>query len=127
MTKADKALITTIIIISLLGMIGIFYFHSSDIEEKYVIIEVENQLVEKIVMDNTTKSNYSFSFQKGIGVMEIENGAVRMREMNKEICPKGICSDMGWISKSYESIVCLPNNIVITIEGKQDTEIDIVS
>lgn len=30
---------------------GIFYFHSSDIEEKYVIIEVDNQLVEKVTID----------------------------------------------------------------------------
>lgn len=62
--------------ISLLSMASIFYFHSSEIEEKYVIIEVDNQLVEKIAINNTTKLNYSFSFEKGIGTIEIENGAV---------------------------------------------------
>lgn len=50
-----------------------------------------------------------------------------MQKMNKEICPRGICSDMGWISKTYESIVCLPNSIVVSIEGSKNIEIDIIS
>jgi len=44
--------------------------------------------------------------------------------MNKEICPNAICSDTGWIDKGYQSIVCLPNNIVVTIEGNKDEGID---
>lgn len=127
MTKVDKILITALIIVSLLGMMGISYFHSSGIEEKYVVIEVDNQLVEKIAIDNTTKSNHSFSFEKGRGVIEIENGAVRMQEMDREICPKGICSETGWINKTYQSIVCLPNSIVVSIEENKDSEIDIIS
>ncbi|WP_282433973.1 NusG domain II-containing protein [Desulfosporosinus lacus] len=33
------------------------------------------------------------------------------------MCPKSICSDTGWIETAYQSIVCLPNQITVRIEG----------
>lgn len=44
--------------------------------------------------------------------------------MSKEICPNSICSDIGWIDNTYQSIVCLPNNIIVTIEGVEEDTID---
>lgn len=47
-----------------------------------------------------------------------------MLEMDKKICPNAICSYDGWIDKGYQSIVCLPNNIVVIIEGVKDDSVD---
>jgi len=47
-----------------------------------------------------------------------------MLEMSKETCPNSICSDTGWIDKIYQSIVCLPNNIIVTIESVEEETID---
>jgi hypothetical protein len=47
-----------------------------------------------------------------------------MLEMDKEICPNAICSDTGWISKSYQTKVCLPNSIIVTLEKNQNDEVD---
>lgn len=37
-------------------------------------------------------------------------------------CPRKICVNQGRISRPGESIVCLPNRIVITLQGKSGTD-----
>jgi len=37
--------------------------------------------------------------------------------MLEALCPNLQCVHQGWISKSYQSIVCLPNKMIVTIEG----------
>lgn len=127
LTKADKVLILIIFIISILGIIGTFLLQSSNLEEKYVVIKINNKLIEKIPINNDTETTYSFYFNNEVGTIEISNGTVRMKKMDRTICPNQICSDTGWISKTYENIVCLPNRIIVTIEENTDAGIDIIS
>ncbi len=54
----------------------------------------------------------------------MNNRRVRMIEMDREICPEAICSETGWIDNSYQSIVCLPNRIIVTTEGNNEEIID---
>ena len=42
-------------------------------------------------------------------------------------CPDHICVRQGWISNGIVPIVCLPNNIVIQIEGAPESDIDAMS
>lgn len=108
-------------------MIGTFLLQYSDLEEEYVVIKINNQLIEKIPINNDTETTYSFNFNNEVGTIEISNGSVRMEKMDRTICPNQICSDTGWISKTYENIVCLPNRIIVTIEENTDAGIDIIS
>lgn len=41
-------------------------------------------------------------------------------------CHDRVCMNTGFISGSYQSIVCLPNRITVTITGGADEDIDIV-
>ena len=43
--------------------------------------------------------------------------------MLKEDSPLHLCSKQGYISKSYESIICLPNKIVIKLENNSDIDV----
>ena len=52
-----------------------------------------------------------------INVIAIENGRIRMLSAN---CPDGICVRQGWISGGVFPIVCLPNRVVITLEGSDN-------
>ena len=42
-----------------------------------------------------------------------ENGKVKVLEENS---PKHLCSKQGFIENTHESIICLPNKIIIKIE-----------
>ncbi len=100
------------------GLAG-FWFNlqeASAAEQKYALIYVQNQRVAEISLSVDDQYIYTFHFGKNnehTAVIEVNNGRIRMLPMDEELCPKAICSHTGWIAYSYESIVCLPNQIMI--------------
>lgn len=120
----DKIIIVGILLLSILPA-GILVLTKADAQNRSIIISVNNKLEKSIPINNDDKNKiYEFTFSKGIGYVEVKNGKVRMLEMDKKICPNGICSDIGWIDKAYQSIVCLPNDIIVTIEGDKYDGVD---
>lgn len=120
----DKIVIAVVIILSILPA-GIAVLSKTNNENRNIVIRVDNKIEKKIALTNTAQSKiYQFNFKNNIGYIEVKAGRVRMLEMDKKICPNAICSDTGWIDKGYESIVCLPNNIIVTIEGNKEEAVD---
>lgn len=60
----------------------------------------------------------------GHNKMIIENGSVRMLEAD---CPDQVCVHTAPISKPGQTIVCLPNRVVIEITGSGEVLIDDIS
>lgn len=60
----------------------------------------------------------------GYNELVIENGTVRML---KATCPDQVCVHTGAISKPGQTIVCLPNRVVIEITGSKESAIDDLS
>lgn len=52
----------------------------------------------------------------GQAIVVIDHGSVYVPQMPKELCPLGICSKMGPISRSGQYIICMPNKIIIRIQ-----------
>ncbi len=52
--------------------------------------------------------------------VEVEKGRIRVLKSN---CPGGICKHSGWISSPAQTIICLPNKLLIEIVGK-DKQLD---
>lgn len=79
---------------------------------------------DKLIKTVDLKKNDSF-------IVEGFNGPVKIIVKNNKIkvvnedSPNHICSKQGYISSSYETIVCLPNKIVIKIidNNKIDTKV----
>lgn len=93
--------------------------------------KMSNQLTAVIRIKSTTyEENFtieddfakSYAFDQGTIVIEFRNGQVRAREMDKTICPEGICSKTGWIDQFYQTIICLPNKISINLVNSVQTE-----
>lgn len=124
--KKFETILVLIILLSSISAIGIMKFWGTDNQNNTIAIKVENEVIQQISLGaNPIKGRvYDFQFNNNTGYIEIDNGRVRMLEMSRELCPKGICSDTGWINKPYQSIVCLPNKIVVAIEGSHDYNID---
>ncbi len=55
----------------------------------------------------------------GITVLEIKDGAARIVSSP---CTKKICIHMGAARRNGDLLACVPNHLVITIEGDQDGE-----
>ncbi|SHI07600.1 NusG domain II-containing protein [Clostridium intestinale] len=120
----DLIIIGALLILSFLPL-GIFMVVKGDKKSGDIIINIDNKIVKKVPLNQSSESiTYQIDFNNNTGYIEVKDGKVRMLEMSKEICPNSICSDTGWIDKIYQSIVCLPNNIIVTIEGVEEEAID---
>lgn len=127
MTRGDKILI---IIVFLVSILGILFISSSLIngDKKYAVVSVDGTEVKKILVSQyDNNKSYEFKFKNEVGYIEVNEGAVRMVEMSEEICPAGICSKTGWISKKYQTIICLPNKIAVGFVSSGEEELDSIS
>lgn len=112
------------------GLAGLWYnlHYGLTAGQKYVVISVNNRQVAELSLSDSDKYEYTFSFgdaEELLAVIEVDEGRVRMLPLEKDLCPRGICSHTGWITHSYESIVCLPNQIMVVFSGDPGDEEDI--
>lgn len=77
---------------------------------KTVEIRVSGAAVRTVSLDKPGR--YEIEGQIGTNVLVIENGKAHMDEA---CCPDGICMGMGEIDSDGQSIICLPNEIVVVV------------
>ena len=65
--------------------------------------------------------NGVFPLNNGSNVLVVENGEAWVSEAN---CPDKVCMGMGHISKNGEFIACLPNRLIVVVEGGEQSPID---
>lgn len=121
LTKGDKILMISIVIISLLSL---SYVKRSafNYEEKYISIQVNGEEVKKIIFDtNLIGKTIPVETEYGYNLIEIGEDKVRVIEAD---CPDQLDVKQGFISQVGEVIVCLPNRLVIEIKGIDD-EMDV--
>ena len=117
MKRNDLILIGIILMIALLFG-GIQYFKPAD-ESARVMITINGELY----------GSYPLSDKQTIAInntnqLIIEDGMARMTDAD---CPDQLCVNQHAISKDGESIICLPNKVVVTIVGGVESEIDAVT
>ncbi len=78
-------------------------------------VEVEIRTKNKKYFLNLYKNRkFKVKSNSGYLIVEIKDKKVRVV---KSTCPNKICIKTGWISKKGETIVCVPNHIIIKIVG----------
>jgi hypothetical protein len=123
MKKIFKILKTGDYILTAMILIGffvcIFLIQSSTNEGQIVTIFVDNQEQYRfrIFEDRTIAIHGAI----GDTVVKVESGKVWVESAS---CPHQICKNMGKISKAGEVIVCIPNRLLIRIEGNSHHAID---
>ena len=79
----------------------------------FVVIKVDGQVVNTIPV-NQNETLTIEGYQGGSNIVTIENGGVTMTDAD---CPDKLCVKTGRISKTGETIVCLPHRVVVEIIG----------
>ena len=79
----------------------------------YVVVMVRNNETARYSLS----TDGIYTINGGTNTIEIKDGKVRMTEAE---CPNHLCVRQGWISFSGQSIVCLPNELSVTITGADD-------
>ncbi|SDH98509.1 NusG domain II-containing protein [Proteiniclasticum ruminis] len=67
------------------------------------------------------EANKKHTWNLGVNIVEIVDEKVGMYEAD---CPDKVCYSPEYISRPGETIVCLPNRIVIEVKGEEPQEDD---
>ncbi|MBM7558006.1 NusG domain II-containing protein [Halanaerobacter jeridensis] len=130
LTRADKVAIISIILCSGLLIILTPQLVSGAQGNKDIVVKLAEQEIYRHNLSKEeklkrVKFNFDFKGESYQGVLRIKNGKVKLERLNKNISPLAIHSEMGWISKPYQMIVCLPVKLTVTIESNNSEQNDI--
>lgn len=116
--KADIKLFICLILIG--GALSYLAFSGSSTGD-LVVVKVNGEIYGKYSLskDRTITVNRNGHMNK----ITIKGGKV---QVSKSSCKNQICVKQGSISTTHQSIVCIPNRVVVSIEGK-DGEYDVIS
>ncbi|NMW84792.1 NusG domain II-containing protein [Peptoniphilus sp. AGMB00490] len=129
MVKLKKADILVIILIVIISFLIYFFTNKLPKEDvnlaKKVVITVDGKVFKEIPLNKDTKEKIDINTIYGKNEVVIEGGEVHMHESN---CKDKICIKMGKISIPGDSIICLPNRLIVKIvsEKRNDNDLDLV-
>lgn len=112
MNKKDIILIIVLIVFSII----ILSFFSNNKSNKATVYYKNKEILN---IDLSLNKKYEVNGTNGIVKIIVNDNKIKVETENS---PKHLCSKQGYISKSYETIVCLPNEIVIKIEDNNDID-----
>ena len=115
-TRADKVLLSVLILLSLSGII---FIQEVLPKGRTVHIEVEGRPL--YVLPIEKERILTVDGPQGKTIIEIKNQKLRVKDSP---CPKKQCVKQGWIERGI--IACLPNKIVITIGNDSDEDNTVV-
>jgi hypothetical protein len=108
--ESDIRLIFVLFVI--ISISFIFISLSKDNTHKKAIVKHNNDIV--LTIDLSIDKEYLVKGDQGDVKIVVKDNRIRVEEENS---PLHLCSKQGYISESYETIICLPNKISIEIES----------
>lgn len=129
MTKNDKFLVAGILVCCLIGSLVLSPAGRKAGNETNngsgtpltAEISVSGNSVAKVDLSNPPAGHLiNISGPLGTSVAEVKQGAIRMLSSP---CPDKVCVNMGWINRPGQSVVCVPNRVIIRIiSGKSPVD-----
>lgn len=114
--KRDIILILSCVIIAAAAFLVINFVVKKN--GSYAVVKVDGKVVKTLQLDKDATYKAE-GYQGGYNNIIIESGKVSMTDAD---CPDELCVKTGWISKTGQSIVCLPHRVVVEIKGDIDTD-----
>lgn len=122
MKKADWIVIGAVLLVAVI-LIAVLYGAKAN-TGSYVRIEVDGKVVDTLPLDKDTQMEIETP-SGGTNTLVIEDGYACVVDAS---CPDGICVSHKKINLSGESIICLPNKVVVSVVNDEKTdEIDAVA
>lgn len=121
--KLGDIVIVVFLVISVVVSSGWFWFGGNFQNNGYVVVEIKGEVVKELEFPSGDETKIvEVDVPRGEAEIVLENNRVRVKEMPTDVCPRGICSATGWIEHQGETIVCVPNQMTVYIEGATEEE-----
>ena len=116
--KNDVILIVGVLFAALLVWLGLLLFRN---EGAYAVVSVDGHEVSRHALSENTEVRIG---NGTYNLLIIQDGSARMQAAD---CPDGLCISQGKAAYNGQSIVCLPNKVIVEIIGGKDSGIDEVA
>lgn len=123
MRKGDYVVIVLLLFLSGLIFVWTKYSFTTDGKERILEISVDGKVIHQIDLSKVEKKEIHIDNQFAHNVVRIDKGKVTMVESS---CKDKICMKMGTITQPGESIICLPNHLILTIVSTNEDDLDII-
>ncbi len=119
MTLPDFVLIVLLVFS---GLFCLYSIYDNNYDKKTVIVEISGKIygIYDLKSDRTIDLNGPHSEVK----IDIKNGYVFVSESG---CPQKICKKMGKKNKVNDIIVCIPNHLIIRLEGEKKNNYEFIT
>lgn len=115
--RNDIILICSVIVFTLIILVAITLINKTGSE---VIIEQNSKQVAVLELKNNQEYNL-YNGDKICNTVVIKDGEAYMSYAD---CKDKICVNHKKISKNNESIICLPNKVIVTVTNSNNNEVD---
>lgn len=118
--RNDRILLGGLLLLAILSGVGVFFYQRITTHDAAVVIKVNDVEIERhsLSKDNRIKIP---SENGGYNILVIKDGYAKMQEAS---CPDKICVHHSRINRNGQTIVCLPNQVVIEIQSQDESDID---
>lgn len=118
--RNDLILILLVLAIGIVGFFGIEFYKSKTTLHGEAVIYVDGTEVGRYPLHKDNR--IEIKGKNGTNYLVIQDGKAWIEEAD---CPDRICILRGKIDKNGETVVCLPNKIVVEIQNGEEDRIDI--
>ena len=116
--RNDIIFISVLIALIMVAALGVLLFSR---DGDTVIVTVDGQIYGEYSLN--TDRQVEIVNGEGYNLLVIEGGKAFVKSAS---CPDGICSSHRAVSKDGESIICLPNKVVIEIRARGQEQPDVI-
>ena len=119
--RLDIIIVLSVVVIGVVMLLALVFTQKSG---EYVIVKMDGAEIARFELHSDAE--YEIKGDHGErNLLVIKDGKAEIKEAS---CPDGLCVRTGKIDKEGQSIVCLPNKVVVEISGKgQDNDVDIIA
>ena len=121
----NKVIISIFVIILIISLIMSYMVLSFKFDSSVAVVYQNEEEIYRIDLSNTAKA-YDINLEDGdrLNIIRVEQGKICIKRAN---CSDQICVKQGYITDGLLPIVCLPNHLVIKIEGSESGVADAVA
>lgn len=121
-TKNDLLLIGGGLVLALVVYLVMTFFQGQATHNAEAVVTIDGMLYGSFPLDKDTIEKIELP-DGNYNLLEIKEGKADITEAS---CPDGICVNHRAVSKQSQSIVCLPNKVVVEIESGEEAELDAI-
>lgn len=117
--KKKEIILMIVVLAVAISVMAVLYLMQSA-QGAYVVVTLDNEEIGRYPLE--VDGVYELTgYEEGHNELHVKEGKAFI---STATCPDKLCVKQKEISHTGEMIVCLPNHIIVTIEGDQGAELD---